>query len=214
MTGIYKITSPSGNVYIGQSYDIKARWGNHKRKTYLSIPIAYSIKTHGADSHVFEIIHELPSDVSKEVMDTYEILYIGLYREAGLHLLNSKSGGRTGRLPLDVIEKIRTKNTGQKRTAEQRAMLSKACMGRAYHGKNNGKVRSDAVRKLHSEIQSNRTDNKGEFHHSAILTNEIVLAIRAKYIPKVYGCKKLAAEFGINKDHILDIVNRKIWNHI
>jgi predicted GIY-YIG superfamily endonuclease len=32
MIGIYKITSPSGKVYIGQSWDIYDRWKKHKQK--------------------------------------------------------------------------------------------------------------------------------------------------------------------------------------
>ena len=28
--GIYKITSPTGKIYIGQSVDIKKRWNHHK----------------------------------------------------------------------------------------------------------------------------------------------------------------------------------------
>lgn len=30
MIGIYKITSPSNRIYIGQSIDIEARWKSYK----------------------------------------------------------------------------------------------------------------------------------------------------------------------------------------
>ena len=30
MTGIYKITSPTGRIYIGQSVDIYYRWNDYK----------------------------------------------------------------------------------------------------------------------------------------------------------------------------------------
>ena len=33
MIGIYKITSPTGRIYIGQSVNIERRFKQHKRKT-------------------------------------------------------------------------------------------------------------------------------------------------------------------------------------
>ena len=57
-------------------------------------------------------------------------------------------------------------------------------------------------------------DNKGENHPKAKLTNEIVLEIRKKYIPNIYGCWRLAKDFNLSVTHIKDIVNRRVWNHI
>ena len=80
MTCIYKITSPSGKIYIGQTRNFRHRLSVHKydikrSRTYLSA----SIKKYGFDSHKFEIIHELPIDVDQSFLDTYEILYISAY---------------------------------------------------------------------------------------------------------------------------------------
>lgn len=59
--GIYKITSPSGRIYIGQSKNIKNRW-----KTYIKLNTSCKKQTalynsflkHGVDRHTFEIIEE------------------------------------------------------------------------------------------------------------------------------------------------------------
>lgn len=56
--------------------------------------------------------------------------------------------------------------------------------------------------------------NKGEQHPQNKVTNIQVLEIRAKFIPRIYSSRKLAKEYGLSKTNILDIVNRKTWNHI
>ncbi len=77
--GIYKITSPSGKVYIGQSWSIYDRWIHHKsyakRKRNLPPKLSASILKYGPSAHIFSIEHELPKDCSQEVMDAYEIFY-------------------------------------------------------------------------------------------------------------------------------------------
>lgn len=60
MVGIYKITSPSGRVYIGQSVNIEGRledykWGvniKSQRKLYRSI------LKYGYFKHIFEVVEE------------------------------------------------------------------------------------------------------------------------------------------------------------
>lgn len=110
IVGIYKITSPSGKVYIGQSWSIKSRWNEHKFRSksdnYGCILLSRSFKKYGFENHKLEIIHELPIDVDQKVLDEYEILYIDLYRCIGIELLNIKEGGRGGKLPKESRNKI------------------------------------------------------------------------------------------------------------
>jgi len=51
-------------------------------------------------------------------------------------------------------------------------------------------------------------------HHKSKLTEEQVLEIRAKYIPRKYSARKLAKEYNINNTTILKIINREYWKHI
>jgi len=58
--GIYKITSPSRRIYIGQSKHIEKRFYEHKfqpKNRNLSL-IQKSIKKYGYDNHQFEIVEE------------------------------------------------------------------------------------------------------------------------------------------------------------
>ena len=55
--GIYKITSPSGNIYIGQSVNIKRRWRNYRtRIKQAQKALAKSFEKYGVENHQFDII--------------------------------------------------------------------------------------------------------------------------------------------------------------
>lgn len=60
LIGIYKITSPSNKIYIGQSTDINFRWDSYKRLTNCKgQPKLYnSFLKYGVENHKFEIIEE------------------------------------------------------------------------------------------------------------------------------------------------------------
>ncbi len=61
MIGIYKITSPTNRVYIGQSVDIDRRFRFYKHLNCKGQPILFSSLTkYGVDSHTFEIIEVCP----------------------------------------------------------------------------------------------------------------------------------------------------------
>ena len=59
MIGIYKITSPSGKVYIGQSRNIENRFLQYKNKhCRFQFRLYNSFNKYGVENHVFEIIEE------------------------------------------------------------------------------------------------------------------------------------------------------------
>lgn len=59
MVSIYKITSPSGKIYIGSTWDLKDRIYRYKtNRVKDQIKIFNSIKKHGWENHVFEVIFE------------------------------------------------------------------------------------------------------------------------------------------------------------
>jgi len=75
--GIYKITSPSGKIYIGQSSNIDWRWEQYQKypSSYIGQTRLYnSIQKYGYDNHKLEII-EL---CSVEQLDEKEV-YWGLH---------------------------------------------------------------------------------------------------------------------------------------
>lgn len=85
LIGIYKITSPSGRIYIGQSINIKNRWKIYS-KLYESdrgqVLLYNSFLKYGVENHIFEIIEEcLQEDLNcKERFwqDQFDVLNGGL----------------------------------------------------------------------------------------------------------------------------------------
>lgn len=91
---IYKILSPTGNVYIGQTSNLKKRIYSYSRHECRTQKALYrSFIKYGFVNHSLEILHELPIDVSRAVLNEYEILYIAQYKECGFVLLNMTEGG-------------------------------------------------------------------------------------------------------------------------
>lgn len=91
LCGIYKITSPSGGIYIGQSIDIKSRERSYKNIKLKSQFILYnSIKKYGWENHKLDVIHEC----LREELNQWEIYYIKQYDTFETkHGMNLTSGG-------------------------------------------------------------------------------------------------------------------------
>ena len=62
MVGIYKITNPEGNSYVGLSKEIEVRWKSHLlnfNSSKHNIKLNESLLKYGGDSHIFEVIEEI-----------------------------------------------------------------------------------------------------------------------------------------------------------
>lgn len=91
--GIYKITSPTGKIYIGQSVNIKVRWKDHKKRKYIRETKLYkSFQKYGVDSHLFDILDECEEMLLNEKEKYYIILYDTFNTENGLN--HTKGGGQ------------------------------------------------------------------------------------------------------------------------
>lgn len=76
MIGIYKITSPSGKVYVGQSIDIEKRFNRYKKMhCKLQVRLFNSLKKHGSDSHIFEVIECCDVDSLNEREYYWQVFY-------------------------------------------------------------------------------------------------------------------------------------------
>lgn len=194
IVGIYKITSPSGRVYIGQSWNIKHRWYTYKGSMCKLQPKLHaSFMKYGTRNHTFEIIHELPSDIEQRVMDDYELLYIELYKTCKIRLLNLMSGGLGGKHSEETKIKIGIKSKGHppnktsfkkgqviERTTEWVSKISNA---------NRGRKCPEHVKKILSEL------NKGSKHpkYGKPVSEETKMKIKnaqmGKKRPKEFGEK-------------------------
>lgn len=110
--GIYKITNPKGEVYIGSSRTIYRRWLRH-REANRKIKLHDSLREFGWKQHKFEIIHELPKDVSDEILLVYEQLYIDRYKDCNVVMLNVKEAGSSGKFPQESKDKMSASRKGK-----------------------------------------------------------------------------------------------------
>ena len=81
--GIYKIISPSGRVYIGQSKDIKNRWSSYRtRECPNQVLLNKSFNKYGVHNHIFEIIEECSSEDldfrERYWQEYYDVVNVGL----------------------------------------------------------------------------------------------------------------------------------------
>lgn len=112
--GIYKITSPSNRVYIGQSHNIKRRFWRYNGLESKGQPKLHnSFLKYGVHSHVFKVVHELPDDVMQDVLDNYEALFMQCYRDGGVDLLNTKEAGSRGKHSEETKLKMSIKSKGR-----------------------------------------------------------------------------------------------------
>jgi group I intron endonuclease len=82
-SGIYKITSPSNRVYIGQSVNINNRFKSYRKYNHPSqIKLYRSIEKYGFESHIFEIIEYCDIDLlnkrERYWQDYYNVISEGL----------------------------------------------------------------------------------------------------------------------------------------
>lgn len=126
MIGIYKITSPTNKIYVGQSIDIEKRFKQYKRLDCKKQPKLYnSFTKHGVENHIFEILEECSLDKlnSKEVFwkQKYNTIFEGLNCE----LFDIGQGPRSNQ----VKDKISKSMAGKTKTEEHCRNLSLAKTG-------------------------------------------------------------------------------------
>jgi group I intron endonuclease len=157
--GIYKIISPSGKIYIGQSINIEER-----RKHYLNLnkckhqPKIYnSLRKHSIENHIFEIIEECSLEQLNE-RETYwkqyylnlvngdwsKMLFCGLYDTGG----GPKSDEHN--------KKISNSLKGIKRSDETKKLISKKAKGRKHSCKTKNIMSQAKKGKKYSDVHKNK----------------------------------------------------------
>ena len=76
MIGIYKITNPSGKIYIGQSINIEKRFKEYKWSKAKGQPILNrSFLKYGFDKHIFEVVCECKKSELYQLEAYYQVLF-------------------------------------------------------------------------------------------------------------------------------------------
>ncbi len=127
---IYKITSPSNKVYIGQSIDIKRRFQRYNRMCCKGQTRLYnSLSKYGSENHKMEIIE----NVINEELNTKERFWQDYYDSAGINGLNcylTETNEKVGVVSDVTKQKLRDFNLGKKHTEETCVKMSKSHKGK------------------------------------------------------------------------------------
>lgn len=191
MIGIYKITSPTGRIYIGQSTDIDYRFSSYKRlKCKPQLRIYNSFMKHGVDNHVFEIVEECLPESLNERERYWQDFYNVLGKE-GLNCLLVSTDSLQRVLSDEMKLKISNSLTGFRHTEESRAKISKGLIGRPV---------SEETRRKLSESNKNK-------HKSPETARKISEALKGRKIPKEVLDKRSKTISGANNCKAKIIVN-------
>ena len=147
MIGIYKITSPTGRIYIGQSINIENRFKKYKSLDCKTQTKLYrSIIKYGYKNHVFKILEICEKNSLNERERYWQDFYNStsnknlncrltkskdksgeMSKESRLKMSKTRTGKKRTR---DLIERLRLINTGSKRSDESRLKMSLAQTGK------------------------------------------------------------------------------------
>lgn len=183
MTGIYKITSPSNKVYIGQSINIKKRFKQYKSlyNSRNQKALHYSFLKHGIENHKFEVIEECCIDFLNERERYWQEHYNVLKK--GLNSKTTSINGKSGKLSKETISKMSKSLKGKKawnkgikgifigrKISEQtRLKIKKSNKGRFYSEETKNKIaRNNPTSKTILDL------NTGVFYYSIADLSRII----------------------------------------
>jgi hypothetical protein len=115
------------------------------------------------------------------------------------------------------IKGINSPSYGKSVKQETKDKLSKANKGRKIE--DTSKIKAGILDQWNSDKGKRRKENyslmlRDEGSHSAILNEQLVLAIRDEYKNTKTNYKELAQKYGVKKSTISDIIKYRTWKHI
>lgn len=127
MIGIYKITSPSGKVYVGQSVNIERRLKEYKNlKCKKQVKLYNSFVKYGFENHKIEIVCECKIEELNDNERLYQDKYNCLNKGLNCYLTTSKD--KSGVLSEET--KIKISKAVKNPSKETRLRMSKSQKGK------------------------------------------------------------------------------------
>lgn len=175
--GIYKITSPTGKVYIGRSFNIKKRFGEHRFYSDNTL-IGRSIRKYGIENHSIDIVCRCVRD--NELLNKLEVFFIKHYDSTNTNIgLNlSHGGGRLGFNHTDVTIKKMRENRKGKNNSKGRVLSdeTKALISNSLKGNRLSKDTIEKIKRTSNDrgISFSVLDNDGGIFYGSL--NEAIRA--------------------------------------
>ena len=207
---IYKATSPSGKVYIGQTIKtISRRKDEHYSSAFRknnniyinNYKISKAIRKYD-DTIKWAILHYDVAINSLDKLEKEEIKKHNSFKSG--YNSTEGGGGCSGWSPSkETRKKISESNMGKKHSAEARKKISNASRG----NKNMlGKHHSEESREKISKANSGKNNGRAKLNY------EIVQEIKIKYRTGKYTHKQLSKEYNVGQTTIGNAINNLLWN--
>lgn len=111
---VYKITSPSGKIYVGSSKNYLNRWESYRFKRYkFQHKLKASFEKHGFENHTLEVIWEGSINIMLQKEQEYGILFNVLDRDEGLNLRLPKINDQYNSVSEETIDKMKRARKGK-----------------------------------------------------------------------------------------------------
>lgn len=136
---IYKYTSPSNKIYIGQTTNERRRRSEFLdiNKSYAGTAIHYARKKYGPTAFDYEILTCVESSTKQDLkteLDFWERYYITFYKDLGYELYNLTDGGDVGTFGYHHCEESKLKisrgNLGKHHSEETKRKMSESQKGK------------------------------------------------------------------------------------
>ena len=132
---IYRITSPSGRLYIGKSYNLKNRTNRYKNLLCNNQKLLYaSLRKYGFDNHKFEILLSIPCQ--EFFLNELEILFIKIFNsfngknKFGMNLTTGGEGTAGRIVSVETRRKMSISSMGKRNSPESIEKMRKSLTGR------------------------------------------------------------------------------------
>jgi len=131
--GIYKITSPTNKIYIGQSIDVEKRWKVYKRLgCVLQKKLYNSLKKYGWDNHIHEIIEKCSKEHLYQRESFWKKYYLEQNHQNWNQVLFCELYDRGGPISEATKKKISEYSLGKKLTQNHKDNIKKARIGMIF----------------------------------------------------------------------------------
>lgn len=222
---IYKATSPSAKVYIGQTtLPLRSRISKHRAKAYDEKSILYStkfyhaVRKYGIEGFIWEVVYK---DVPEKDLDKLEIETIEKYNSFNFGYNGTLGGkGTSGHEVSDTMkQKISKIHKGKILSKETRQKISEAekgennpFFGRKHSSGTKLKIGASSRNRKHTEKSKKKMSEKrkGALNPRAKLDYNKVQEIRKKFSEGL-SYIELAKEFGVSSSLIGMIIRNKLW---
>lgn len=216
--GIYKITSPTGRVYIGESKNIYKRWDNYKKsnQTKSQPRVHHSLNKYSYENHTFEIVEECDFE-DLMCRERYWQDFYNVLGEMGLNCKLTNCGEVKGVLSEVAVNKMRINSSGKNNVASKEVIDTHT--GEVWSSTGEAaealKINSSTLRGFLNGSNPNRStllflsEYKGEKTYP--YTTRKIIDTSTKI---VYDTQKEVRESGLpNVDNISNKLNGKVFNN-